>query len=598
MSSQQGENAPSKEMKESPLKSFLARLRKRRIIETLAAFIGGGWLILEFVHWLLVDHYHFPEKSIDITFVTILGVLICTLVWRWFSGREEPRKFKLELVLIPLVLLIAVLLDINLLLHLKGPESKTSPAAKWKNSIAVLPFVDMSPQKDQEYFCDGMTEDLINRLSNVKELKVPARTSVFMFKGKTPDMHDVGEKLKVQTVLEGSVQKSENRLRITAQLINIADGYHLWSERYDRELKDVFAIQDEISSSIAEKLRLKLTPQEKQRISNHPIDNVTAYQFYLRARREISQMTEDSLNRALQNLQIGLNLIGENALLYSGIADAYFQYQDFGLGEERYLKKAEEYAKKALTMDPNCPQAHIVLGKLSFYKDFPENMVDYLRHIKLALAVEPYNAYALERIVWGLSFLGKPEIALPYMERMKQVDPLNPWNLGLQATMDFYAGKWEHAIEPNRQLFHLDPESPENRLFYAWALAENRNTDEAISIIDQSVRTAPDNVFGKFGLLLKYGMLKDRDKAFFVITPKFQEACLRDGDWSYYVAALLSLLDAKKEALDWLENAVDRGFINYPLLAEKEPFLANIRGEPRFQKLMERVKYEWEHFVV
>ena len=147
MSSQQGENAPSKEMKESPLKSFLTKLRKRHIIETLAAFIGGGWLILEFVHWLLVDHYHFPEKSIDITFVTILGALLCTLLWRWFGGREKPRKLKPELFLVPLVLLITLGLDINLLLHLKGPESETFPAAKWKNSIAFLPFVDMSPKK-------------------------------------------------------------------------------------------------------------------------------------------------------------------------------------------------------------------------------------------------------------------------------------------------------------------------------------------------------------------------------------------------------------------------------------------------------------------
>ena len=197
----------------SGIRAFFSDLRKKRIVEILAAFIGGGWLILEFVHWLLVDHYHFPEKIIDITFVTILGTLIGTLIWRWFSGREKPRKLKLERVLIPLVLLVTILMDINLLFHLKEPGLEAVPAPNWKNSIAVLPFVDMSPQKDQEYFCDGMTEDLINRLSNIKDLKVPARTSAFMFKGKTPDMRDVGEKLKVHTVLEGSVQKSGNRLR-------------------------------------------------------------------------------------------------------------------------------------------------------------------------------------------------------------------------------------------------------------------------------------------------------------------------------------------------------------------------------------------------
>ncbi len=167
MSSSKGEKAPSKEPN-SFIRTFLTKLRKRHIIETLAAFIAGGWLTYEIVHWVLVAHYHLSEKLLDITIVTLLCALICTLIWRWFSGREKPRKFKLELVLIPLVVLITVLLDINLLLHLKGPEPETIPAAKWKNSIAVLPFVDMSPQKDQEYFCDGMTEELINRLSNIK----------------------------------------------------------------------------------------------------------------------------------------------------------------------------------------------------------------------------------------------------------------------------------------------------------------------------------------------------------------------------------------------------------------------------------------------
>jgi hypothetical protein len=131
-------------------RSFLADLRKKRIIEILAAFIGGGWLLLEFVHWLLVDHYHFPEKTIDITFVTILGTLIATLIWRWFSDRE--RKLKLELVLVPLVLLVTVLLDIDLLLHLRAPESESIPEAEWKNSIAVLPFDNISPEQGQDYF--------------------------------------------------------------------------------------------------------------------------------------------------------------------------------------------------------------------------------------------------------------------------------------------------------------------------------------------------------------------------------------------------------------------------------------------------------------
>ena len=594
MSSRKGETAPSKDLKKSFLRAFLAKLRKRHIIETLAAFIGGGWLIIEFVDRILVAHYHFPDKTIDITFITLLCALLCTLLWRWFSGREKPRKFKLELVLIPLVVLIAVLLDINLLLHLKNLESETIPAANWKNSIAVLPFVDMSPQKDQEYFCDGMTEELINRLSNVKELKVPARTSAFMFKGKAEDIREIGRKLDVRTVLEGSIRKVGNQLRVTAQLINIADGYHLWSDTYDRKLNDVFAIQDEISSAIVESLRLKLTIQEKLRMSGHSIDNVAAYECYLRARREISRYSEDALDRALQDLQNGLQIMGDNALLYSGMAWAYFRYVDIGVGQEEFITRSEEYAKKALALNPDVPEAYHALAMLSIYKNYPENFHSFFRNAKLALALDPNLPNALLSLADIYILLGKPTNVPPLMDRFKQVDPLSPDVYSLNGESYLFDGRYQLAVEQFRQGCRVDP-NPWYQFFNAWALAYNKEIDEALSIIDQSAKATP-NLFTKFGLLLKYALLKDRGKAFQVMTAGFQKTCRRDFEWSYYVASMLSLLDSKTEALDWLENAVNRGFINYPLLAEKDIFLANIRGEPRFKKLMERVKYEWEHF--
>jgi len=592
MSSSKGEKAPPEEVTESSIKSFLAKLRKRHIIETLAAFIGGGWLIIEFVDRILVAHYHFPDKTIDITFITLFCALICTLLWRWFSGRERPRKFKLELVLIPLIVLITVLLDINLLRYFKGPESETIPISKWKNSIAVLPFVDMSPQKDQEYFCDGMTEDLINRLSNVGELKVPARTSVFMFKGKTPDMHDVGEKLKVQTALEGSVQKSGSRLRITAQLISLADGYHLWSEKYDRELKDVFAIQDEISSAIVDALRLKLTAQEKKRVAEHQITNVAAYECYLRANYETSRFKEDSLDHAVQDLQNALDMIGDNPLLFSALAESYFQYINIGVKQEDYLARAEEYAKKALAIDPDFSKAHAVLGWIYSVG----NQREAIRHFKKALAVNQNESSAL--IDLGLTYqdVGKPFAVLPLLERFKKADPLNPKIFMLQGFSYYYEGQYGRALEQFRKWYQSDPDNPAKEFFYALILAYNKAHEEAFSIIEKCAKADPNNALSKFGLLLKYGLLKDKEKAFQEMAPDFRKTCQRDCSWSYYVADAFALLDERNEALDWLENAVNRGFINYPFINKYDSFLENIRGEPRFKKLMERVKYEWEHF--
>ena len=226
------------------------------------------------------------------------------------------RRIRLPLVLGAGILAIAIVALVFFIFFRKAPVSR-------EKSIAVLPFVDMSPQKDQEYFCDGMTEELINRLSNIRDLRVPARTSVFTFKGKTEDIREIGGKLNVQTVLEGSVRKAGNELRITAQLINVADGYHLWSETFDRELEDVFAIQDEISSAIVNALQLKLTPQEQQRLSEHPIDNVKAYEYYLRSDREVMRFDEKSLDSALVYLRTAIDIMGDNAELFSGMANVY-----------------------------------------------------------------------------------------------------------------------------------------------------------------------------------------------------------------------------------------------------------------------------------
>jgi len=487
---------------------------------------------------------------------------------------------------------IAVAIIAAVVFH-EMPRRAMTPEEK---SIAVLPFVDMSPERDQEYFCDGMTEELINRLSRIQGLRVPARTSAFMFKGKTDDIRDIGSKLNVRTVLEGSVQKAGNELRITAQLINVADGYHVWSERYDRELKDVFVIQDEISTAIVNALKLHITSEEKQKMSERPIDNVAAYECYLKAYDKVWRFSESALDSAEQYLQEGIAIVGDNALLYSALALVYWQYVNIGAKQEDYITRSEEYAKKALALDPDFPTANEVLATI--YKDFLGNPQEALLHYKKALAVNPIEMNVLRKLAYTyIVNIGKPSAALPLMERARQVDPLEPWKYLSQGMLHFYDGQYPLALEQCRAFYEADTENPLSRFFYAWMLVCNNEPDEAFSIIDESARLTPDNVCTRFGLLLKYGILKDREKAFGEMTFDFQKTCKRDPEWSYYVALMLASLDAKPEALDWLENAVNRGFINYPAL-ERIQMLDNLRGEERFKKLMERTKYEWEHFEI
>jgi len=472
---------------------------------------------------------------------------------------------------------------------------KSIPAQE--KSIAVLPFIDMSPQKDQEYFCDGMTEDLINRLSNVQGLKVPARTSVFMLKGKTPDIREVGDKLKVQTVLEGSIQKSGNQLRITAQLINVADGYHLWSEKYDRELKDVFKIQDEISSAIVNALQLKLTSKEEQRLSEHPIENVKAYECYLKAERQILRFDEKSLDSAFVYLKTGIDIMGDNAQLYAGMAYACWQYANIGIGQEDYLERAEEYARKALVLNPDLSSALAMLGMLSYYEDYPHNLHDQFRYFKKALAANPFELRALTGMAVDYTLIDKPSEAYAIIDKMEHHDPLNPWWHLIRGICYLYDCQYVPALEQSRIYYRADSTSPMAQAQYSWTLAYNGKQDEALAVIDRIGKAKSNNVMTVFSLLLKYALLKDKESALLVMNPDFQKTCRRDAEWSYMVANRLSLLGAREEALDWLENAINRGFLNYTLF-QCDPLLDNIRGEGRFKRLMERAKYECEHFVV
>jgi serine/threonine protein kinase/tetratricopeptide (TPR) repeat protein len=466
-----------------------------------------------------------------------------------------------------------------------------------EKSIAVLPFVDMSPQKDQEYFCDGMTEALINRLSQIQDLRVPARTSAFTFKGKTGNVREIGKTLNVQTVLEGSVQKSEERLRITAQLIHVKDGYHLWSETYDRELKDVFAIQDEISSAIVNTLRLKLSPGEIRKISGHPIDNVKAYDYFLKADRQAMRFDEKSLDSALVYLWTALDIMGDNAELYSALSGVFSQYANIGARQEDYLEKSEEYARKALSIKPDLSSALSRLASLAFYQEYPGNQHESFRYYKKALASNPNEIQSLHGMAQTYSEIGRYSDALPLIERLKRQDPLNPRCHIASGFIHLYGCHFEQALEQLSLHYHADPTSPMAQANYAGMLALNGKRDQALAVLDQIQKTDSKNVMIVFSLILKQALLNDREGALRLVTDDFRKTCWRDLEWSYWTAAYLSLAGAGKEALDWLENAVHRGFINYPYL-QCDPLIDNIRQEERFTRLMEWAKNEWEHFEV
>ncbi len=615
-------------------KAFFAKLRKRHIIETLAAFIGGGWLLIEVVERLLVAHYRLPEGVIDLTVVSVIGAFLSTIIWRWFRGTEKrPGNVKVEVLFVPLVILVALAIDLNLILQITGIPGKklligivafllgiawvifklsqwaaglpeiekrqvavSPPAlARPEKSIIVLPFVNISPEEGQEYFCDGMTEEIITDLSQVHDLLVISRSSAMTLKGSPKTVRDIAKELNVRYALEGSVRKSGNDLRITAQLIDASNDAHVWAEKYSGTLNDVFDIQEKVARTIVDTLKLKLTPDEKRRIAEKPISDIVAYECYLKANAEVYKMTGDAMNRAIRNLQDALDILGDNALLYVGMAWAYLQLVNIGVEHEESLARAEEFAKKALAIDQGFAKAHAMLGIIACWSD-PRAAYD---HLKKAFSISPDDVFVLFGfLLYYVQGAGKIAAAAPLLERVVQVDPLDLGTRWMQGGIHFYNGEYSLALTPWQKLYDMNPENPFAQFYLAVIMVYLGKLDSALSIIDQNANATPSNAFTKLGLVLKHAILKDKDRAFQLMTPDFRKTCQRDITFSHHLAGIFALLGEEKEALDWLENAIDRGFINYPLLAEKDPWLANIRNEPRFKKLMEQVKKEWEHFEV
>ncbi len=462
------------------------------------------------------------------------------------------------------------------------------------DSIAVLPFENVNADPNTDYLCDGIAETIINKLSELSSFKtVICRNSAFRYKGKAVDPRTVGEELGVKAVLLTRLIRAGDQLTISPTLVRTKDNSQIWGERYQRKLEDVLSIEESIASSIVQALQLKLTRQDEKRIAGRPIDNASAYECFLRANHQIWSFSKEALDGAVQDLQKGLEIIGPNALLYSALANAYRQYVNIGAEQEDYLVKAEDSARRALALDPNSSKAYAILGYISEYKSQREG----ISYHKKALDVNPNEIEALRRLALIYAYdIGKVSLALPLVERLKRVDPLNADVHMLQGYVDYTEGRFKPALDEFRQYYQSDPQSANMQSFYAQSLAYNNRLEEAFAIVDRMSSSEPDNVLTKFGLLTEYGLRKDKEKALRIMTPDFRKTCRRDLEWSLIIAEAFALMDEKQEALDWLENAVNLGLVNSPFLNTFDPFLANIRGEERFQKLMERVKYEWEHF--
>jgi serine/threonine-protein kinase len=482
-------------------------------------------------------------------------------------------------------LIVLAILVASIYLVARGRTHAAGPTPELA-SIAVLPFADLSPDKDQEYFCDGMTEEIIDALAKVNGFRVVARTSSFAFKGKQQDIREIGKKLNVATVLEGSVRKDGNRLRVTAQLNSVTDGYHLWSETYERELKDVFAVQDEISRAIVNTLQLKLASQSKQ--PRPPSNNVEAYELYLQGRYHWSRWRTEGAERAIEFFQQAIGKDPKYAAAYSGVADSYVWLGFFGaLPPNEAMPKARQAALKALAIDDSLGAAHTSLAYVhAFYEfDWPAAEREFRRAIQLNSGdSDAHFGYGIAY----LAPLGRTDEALHEMQIARDLDPLSPITVTYLGLAYFFNNQSAAGMEQYNRALELDPDFVEGRLDRATHFLDHPNFKEFYAELDRARGLAPES---RIDLLYAFGYALQGKKAEALkLTHKWEKpeggVFVRPTSISMTYAAL----GDREQMYLWLDRAYSQrdgmlAFIN------KQGCYRPYRTEPRFLTLEKKLGF-------
>ncbi len=473
--------------------------------------------------------------------------------------------------------------------------SATGRPVPQEKSIIVLPFENLSPDPDQEYFSDGLTDEVISDLSHIPNLLVISRSSAMTFKGSRNTIKEIAEKVNVRYVLEGSVRKSTNNLRIIAQLIDSVNDSHIWAEKYSGKLEDVFDIQEKVSESIVSALKIKLSSTEMKKIQERPIDNVFAYDCYRRAYPRIMSYNVESIEHGLNLLQKGTDIGGENALIYAGMAFAYFQFVNGGINREENIRKAEFFVQKAFNLNAGLAEAHFVMACINSLSGKPDKAMD---NIIRAHSGKPEDAEIMIWLALAYILIGRSDAADSMISRCAKIDPINPMIDSLIGRNHFYGGRFELAVEPLSSAYNMNPGSGMNQFWKSLILFYNERADEAYEFISKFVREPARDSWTHLSIFLKYVIRGEKDKLHRMMDTDFATIHLSDPQSSYLIAALYSHLGEGEESLRWLESSVERGFNNYPFINVLDPFLANIRSEERFKKLMKEVKLNWESYEV
>jgi TolB-like protein/Tfp pilus assembly protein PilF len=482
--------------------------------------------------------------------------------------------------------LIIILSALYFIIFRSNTDTVLYTQKTWKNSIAVLPFADMSPQKDQEYFCDGIAEEILNKLSHIEGLKVIARTSSFQFKGKQTDIVEIGDKLDVSTVLEGSVRKADNTLRITAQLINVGDRSHIWSNTFDRKLQDILAIQDEIAFSIADHLRGKLLPDEQKTVGKRYTQNLEAYQDFLRGRFRLNKLTIADMKKSVEYFNSAIEKDPDFALAYCGLAHAY---DNLGYASDMSDKKRwqliESETRKAIEKDDKLSEAYMLLGDAQFLYHW--NWDEAERHFKRSIELNPGNAIALNWYAQYLSAMGRHEEAIAEIEMAHELDPLS-LAINLKLYMIYlYAGRNDLRKQVLLESNNLFPNHPWIILQNGYHYMVEKNYTEAVRQIKQ-IQESSIGPIQKFALARALAFSGKKEEALNILKdliadPRYHELS------EARIAKVYIALGDYDQAFTWLEKAFENRDSDLVYLAVEMTY-DRIQNDPRYHELLKKMR--------
>jgi serine/threonine protein kinase/tetratricopeptide (TPR) repeat protein len=466
----------------------------------------------------------------------------------------------------------------------------SSTPYKKSPSIAVLPFTDMSPEKDQEYFGDGMAEELINALTHVGDLHVIARTSAFAYKGKSVTVAEIGGDLNVETILEGSVRKAGNRLRITAQLVDTTNGHHLWSDRYDRDMDDVFAIQDEITSAIVDELKPKLLGQEKAKLAKRQTVELQAYQLYLKGRFFWNKRGAQNLEKAIEYFDKAIEEDINYAAAYAGLASSYMLIPIYrSVPPAEYVSKARDNALMALKINDSLAEAHASMGFIKVWYERDWDGAD--AHYKRAFELNPGYANTPHWQSQSFLFRGRFEEAVKEMERAFELDPVSVVINKDLATAYFFTGQLDRTIEFSTKALEIEPAMQFAHYHLGLVYLERSMYEEALEEFQKENQLQPYTPEVSNPLIVLTYMRMGKKE----LAKKFLEQAVEQSKQRYTppynLASLYFAIGDKDKGFEFLNKAYDEQDC-WLIILKLGPVFETVRSDPRYIAMLKKMNLE------